>query len=143
MEEKRIVYETVLGRRCSDVHWWRVKGAMKACELPLDKPGFELFISLRKTSPKFYAQLHKVKKILDKKASDIGEGMTGGEIIHYLKKERISPHQSTVSRWFVKAGGYRVNGFYTRASVLPIIAMALIYQHKQATQITTTGDKDE
>ena len=132
MEKERLIYETLMGERCSDVHWWRTKKAMAACELSLDKQGFELFINLRKTSPKHYSQFHKIKAILDKKTADIGDGMTGKDFIKYLEKEQITPHQSTLSRWFVKAGGYKAKAFYAKAVLIPITALALIYQHRSA-----------
>lgn len=132
MEKERLIYETLLGDRCSDVHWWRVKKAMKACGLDLDSNGFELFISLRKTSPKYYSQFHKVKAAVEQKADSIGNGMTGRDFTLYLEKEQIIPHQSTLSRWFVKAGGYKAKAFYSKTVLIPITAIALIYKSRNS-----------
>ena len=133
MDKERVIYETLMGYRVNDVHWWRVKKSMQACDFPLDKGGFELFINLRKTSPKYYSQFHKIKAILDSKAGDIGDGMTGKQFIKYLEQEKITPHQSTLSRWFVRAGGYKAKSFYNKTVLIPITAMALIYQSRTAT----------
>ncbi len=43
MEQERIVYETLVGKRVCDTHWWRVKKVMQNCELPLTKYGFNLY----------------------------------------------------------------------------------------------------
>ncbi|MBD2296985.1 hypothetical protein H6G06_26800 [Anabaena sphaerica FACHB-251] len=135
MEQERIVYETLMGYRVNDVHWWRTKKAMQACGFQMDKNGFELFINLRKTSPKYYSQFHKIKATLDKKAVDIGEGMKGKDFVNFLEKEGIKPHQSTLSRWFSKAGGYKARAFYSSTVLIPIAAMALIYKSKNEAQL--------
>ncbi|AFZ56704.1 hypothetical protein H6G54_17260 [Anabaena cylindrica FACHB-243] len=38
-QQERIIYETLLGVRVCDSHWWRVRQSMIACELPLTKSG--------------------------------------------------------------------------------------------------------
>ena len=77
MENERTIYETVMGIRVNDVHWWRTKNTMRTAELPLTKLGFELFIALRKTSPRYFSQYHKIKGQVSKVESSIGEGCTG------------------------------------------------------------------
>lgn len=135
VEVERVIYETLVGR-VADSHWWRVKQTMKACELKMDKGGFELLIGLRKTSPKFYSSYHKIKARLTKEIEpQLDQGMTGLQFIRLLEKEKISPNQSTVSRWFVRAGGYKRNGFYSKTVLLPIAAVALIYLNKQANKL--------
>jgi|GEM_PF-1111337 len=135
MENARTIYETIMGQRCGDTHWWRVKKTMNACGLPMDKPGFELFIKLRRISPKHYAQLHKVKKILDETTPVIGDGMTGRDFLNYLQRQGIMPHHSTVSRWFAKTGGYKATAFYNKTVLVPITAMALIYKQRHLSSL--------
>jgi hypothetical protein len=136
MEQERIVYETLKGR-VTDIHWWRVKQAMASCELPMNKEGFELFINLRKTSPRYYSQYHKVKAKLSKEIEpQIGQGLTGKQFVELLEQLQIKPNQSTISRWFVRAGGFKAKAFYNKTVLLPIAAMALIYQAKnQSSQL--------
>jgi len=73
----------------------------------------------------------------------IGDGMTGAEVKRYLEVEKISPSQSTLSRWFVKSGGYRAAAFYNKTVLTPVIAMALIYKYRNETQAPNTGDDNE
>jgi hypothetical protein len=129
MEQARIIYETLVGR-VNDVHWWRVKKSMQACELSLNKSGFELFISLRKISPRYFAQYHKVKRQVSSLEPTIGEGITGEQFVKLLENLNIEPNQSTISRWFRACGGFRAKAFYSKTVLIPIIAIALIYKAK-------------
>ena len=131
MEESRTIYETLAGCRVNDVHWWRVKKTMTVCELPLTKSGFELFISLRKTSPRYFSQYHKIKSQITQQIEQvIGEGITGEQFLKLLEQLNINPNQSTVSRWFKWCGGFKFKGFYNKTVLLPICAVALIYKVK-------------
>ncbi|UKP01405.1 hypothetical protein [Nostoc sp. UHCC 0870] len=131
MEEPRIIYETLKGERVNDVHWWRVKQVMITCELPLNKSGFELFIALKKTSPRYFSQYHKVKRQITKQLEpSIGEGITGEQFVKLLEQLNIHPNQSTISRWFKSCGGYKSKAFYNKTVLIPICAIALIYKSK-------------
>jgi hypothetical protein len=140
-QQERTIYETLVGQRVNDVHWWRVRQSMSACELPLTKSGFELFISLKKISPRYFSQYHKVKAQISKQLEPaIGEGITGEQFINLLKKLNIQPNQSTISRWFKDCGGFKSKGFYNKQALLPIAAVALIYKSKmQSSQLAKVG----
>ncbi len=127
--EARIIYETLVGR-VNDVHWWRVRKAMSASELPLTKAGFELFIALRSVSPRYFAQYHKVKRQVSVIEPSVGEGVTGEQFVNLLKRLDIEPNQSTISRWFKSCGGFKAKAFYNKTVLLPIVAIALIYKAK-------------
>lgn len=141
MEETRIIYETLVGARVSDTHWWRVKKTMNACELPLSKYGFDLFLALKKTSPRHFTQYHLVKGLINKQIEPLlGEGLSGEEFLKILTRVNIHPHQSTISRWFKPIGGFKSTGFYNKASLLPIAIAALIYKHKtHSSQLSKIG----
>jgi hypothetical protein len=144
MENSRIIYETLLGKRCSDTHWTKTKKLMIACELPLDKDGFQVLINLRKVSPRYFSKYVEVKDQLTNLGREllpvIGDGITGKQFLDLLQQLEIHPNQSTVSRWFKGVGGFKSTGNYDRKTVLPIIATALIYKHKsQSNQLTKIG----
>ena len=129
--QERTVYETVIGMRVCDSHWWRVRRAMASAELPLTKSGFELFIALKKTSPRYFSQYHKVKSQISKQLEPaIGEGITGEKFIDLLERLNIYPNQSTISRWFRSCGGFKAKAYYSKTVLLPICAIALIYKSK-------------
>lgn len=136
-QQERIIYETLLGGRVCDSHWWRVRQSMIACELSLTKSGFELFIALKKTSPRYFSLYHKVKAQISKQIEPaIGEGITGEQFINLLEKLNIHPNQSTISRWFKNCGGFKSKSFYNKTVLLPIAAIALIYKSKiQSSQL--------
>lgn len=144
MEQSRIIYETLLGKRCSDTHWWKTKKLMTDCQLPMDKDGFNVLINLRKVSPRYFSKYHEIKEQLTELGKQmlpaIGEGITGEQFLGLLGKLEISPNQSTVSRWFKSCGGFKSNGFYSKQIVLPIVAVALIYKSKvQSSQLSKIG----
>ena len=103
---------------------------MRTSELPLTKSGFELFIALRKTSPRYFSQYHKIKSQISKVETSIGEGCTGEQFINLLEKLGIVPNKGTISRWFKTAGGYKAKAFYAKQVLIPICAVALIYKAK-------------
>lgn len=144
MEQSRIIYETLLGKRCSDSHWSKTKKLMSACELPLDKDGFSVLINLRKVSPRYFSKYVEVKDQLTNLGKQllpaIGDGITGKQFLDLLQKLEICPNQSTISRWFKGVGGFKSTGNYDRKTVLPIVATALIYKSKnQSSQLTKIG----
>lgn len=134
MEQSRIIYETLTGKRVSDSHWTKTKKLMIACELPLDKDGFSVLVNLRKVSPRYFSKYVEVKEELTQLGKQllpaIGLGVTGKQFLELLDKLQIHPNQGTVSRWFRSVGGFKSSGNYDKKTILPIIATALIYKAK-------------
>jgi hypothetical protein len=130
MEQERTIYETMIGQRVSDVHWWRTRRDMNTAELPFTKKGFELFIALKNTSPRYFSQYHKIKAQVSRIETTIGDGCTGEQFINLLNRLEINPNKGTISRWFRPAGGYKSKAFYAKQVLIPICAVALIYKHK-------------
>jgi hypothetical protein len=144
MEQTRIIYETLIGKRCSDTHWSKTKKLMVACELPQDKDGFNVLINLRKVSPRYFTKYVEIKDELTQLGKQllpaIGLGITGEQFINLIQKLEIHPNQSTVSRWFKSVGGFKSKGVYSKQTILPIIATALIYKSKvQNEQLSKIG----
>ncbi|MFM5941414.1 MAG: hypothetical protein ACKOQ2_13445 [Dolichospermum sp.] len=141
MEQTRAIYETLAGKRCSDSHWSNTKKLMIACELPLDKDGFSVLINLRKVSPRYFSKYVEIKNEITRLGKQllpaVGEGITGQQFINLIVQLGINPNQSTVSRWFKGIGGFKSSGFYSKQIILPVIAIALIYKHKnQSNQLS-------
>ena len=134
MEQTRIIYETLAGKRVSDSHWTKTKKLMNACELPLDKDGFSVLISLRKISPRYFSKYVEIKDELTQLGKQllpaIGLGITGKQFLDLIEKLEIHPNQGTVSRWFSSVGGFKSSGNYSKQVILPIVATALIYKAK-------------
>lgn len=129
MEPERIIYETLVGR-VEYAHWRRVKRTMAACELPMNKRGFELYLALKEVSPRYFTQYHKVKAQVKAIENLMDEGVTGEQFVTLLEKINVTPNQSTISRWFKSCGGFKAKAFYSKNVLIPIIAIALIYKSK-------------
>ncbi len=134
MEQTRIIYETLTGKRVSDTHWSKTKKLMIACELPLDKDGFSVLVNLRKVSPRYFSKYVEIKDELTQLGKQllpaIGLGVTGKQFLELIERLEIKPNQGTVSRWFRSVGGFKSSGNYTKQIILPIVATALIYKAK-------------
>lgn len=134
MNDPRVIYETLIKKRCSDSHWSKTKKLMTACQLPMDQQGFQVLINLRKVSPRYFSKYHEIKNELSalgkKLLPVIGDGITGKQFLDLLEKLEISPNQSTVSRWFKGIGGFKREKIYPKQLILPVVAVALIYKSK-------------
>ncbi|MTJ50669.1 hypothetical protein [Dolichospermum sp. UHCC 0259] len=144
MEQTRIIYETLAGKRVSDSHWSKTKKLMLTCELPLDKDGFSVLISLRKVSPRYFSKYVEIKDQLTRLGREllpaIGLGITGKQFLDLIERLEIHPNQGTVSRWFRSVGGFKSKGSYSKQVILPVVATALIYKSKsQSNQLTKIG----
>jgi len=141
LDTERAIYETLLNGRCSDSHWSKTKKTLKACELPLTKEGFVILINLRKVSPRYFRKYAEIKEKLQAMGRETipnlkeFKGMTGGEFLTLIKDYEICPNQSTVSRWFKNIGGFRKGKFYDKSTVLPLVAVALIYKAKTSEEL--------
>lgn len=97
MEQTRIIYETLIGKRCSDTHWSKTKKLMVACELPQDKDGFNVLINLRKVSPRYFTKYVEIKDELTQLGKQllpaIGLGITGEQFINLIQNLEIHPNQ--------------------------------------------------
>lgn len=144
MDQSRAIYETLAGKRVSDSHWTKTKKLMNACELPLDKDGFSVLINLRKVSPRYFSKYVEIKDQLTSLGKQllpaIGDGVTGKQFLELLDQLQIKPNQGTISRWFKSIGGFKSTGNYDKATILPIVATALIYKAKnQSSKLTQIG----
>ena len=127
--EARSVYETLKQKRVSDSHWWRVKKAVTAAGLPLDRDGLTQVVRLQKISPRFcFATLSLMpEKVGLHAVSD----MRGSEIQEMLSNMGVGCHRSTVGKWFHKLNtGFNPKTLYSREVVALILLQAFIYQKK-------------
>lgn len=150
IESERVIYETLLNGRCSCSHWSKTKKTMKACDLPLTSEGFTILINLRKVSPRYFRKYAEIKEKLQAMGREIlpagtnnlkeWEGCTGKEFLTLLEEYEIYPNQSTISRWFKNVGGFRKGNFYQKSTVLPLLAVALIYKAKKTEELKVNGN---
>lgn len=140
MEEARVIYETLLGARCSDSNWAKTKKTMDACGLPKDYDGFSTLIGLRKCCPRYFRKYAEIKEKLTAISKEIKPKVppvvTGGEFVNILAKCGIKPNQSTISRWFKNHGGFKANKQYDTHTIYCILGCAFIYKARKTGGLT-------
>ena len=138
MENSRIIYETLIKSRCSDSHWSKVKSLANTCGIILDRQGLNLIINLRKLNPRYFNLYPQIQPCLIRLGESISgsivRGAIGLEIVQIIKSDlKINPDQSTITRWFSRAGlKFRHNDFYDKQSCMIVLTNALIFKAKQA-----------
>lgn len=135
MNQERVIYETLIGSRCADSHWSKVKSLMAACELPMDKDGLNVIINLRKVCPRYFRKYTDIKEQLTAMGRELkpafDDGVSGNEFLSIINNYNINPDQSTISRWFKPIGGFKRTKEYDKQTILPIVACALIYKARK------------
>ncbi len=125
----RLAYETIAGR-CCDNHWYKTKRLLREHSLEVSVENVQFFARLRQSIPRSaigtkglltcYAE---AKKILD-----TTKLYQGSEVLALLQSYGVCPHQTTVSRWFRKLGGYRRTREYTPEQLKVIFTQAFLYK---------------
>ncbi len=130
LEDARLAYEVTRGSRCSDNHWYRTRKLLELHQLEVNIENAQFFAELRKVIPR---SAIGIKGLLDcyKKANQLlksTEPLKGSEVLKILRQHGISPHQSTVTRWFKPLGGYRRDRDYSPKQLKSLFATAFIYK---------------
>lgn len=129
-EDARLAYETAVGGRISDRSWYDVRRLMGRHKLEISIENAQFIAQLRKEIPR---SAIGVSGILDcyQKANKIlesSQSLKGSEILRILAQYGVTPHQTTVSRWFSSLGGYRKDRLYPANKLKPLLTKAFIYK---------------
>jgi hypothetical protein len=136
--EVRFFYESVLGRRISDVQWWRVKKSFIQQGLALTTENLKWVGEFKKVLPHanlshgILAAYTNAQKLIGSKELIQGEFLT-----ELFNQQGVRIHPSTISRWFRPLGGFRKSKFYPADKLQPIILAALIYKAKLSSKQIT------
>lgn len=131
IEYVRLAYEVAVGNRVSDNHWYRTRKLLARHNLEINVENVQFFAELRKVIPR---SAIGIEGLLDcyKKADEIlsksTQSLTGFEVLSILRQYGITPHQTTISRWFRSLGGYRRNQKYLPAKLKNLFATAFLYK---------------
>lgn len=131
IEQARLAYETATGYRCSDNHWYRTRKLLEKHQLEVNSKNAQFFAELRKVIPR---SAIGIEGLLDcyKKADEIlsksTQNLKGTEVLSILRQYGVSPHQTTISRWFQPLGGYRKNKEYSPEQLKKLFATAFLYK---------------
>lgn len=129
-EDARLAYETAVGTRISDRSWYDIRRLMARHKLEVTIANSQFIAQLRKEIPR---SAIGVSGILDcyQKASKIlesSQSLKGSKILEILTQYGVTPHQTTVSRWFADLGGYRRDKIYPANKLKPLLTKAFIYK---------------
>lgn len=135
MENPRSIYETLIGRRCSDSHWAKIKRLANTADIPLDVEGLKGLIALRKINPRYFNLYPEIRSQLSEIGLSLGNfglKISGENLVHLINKSlNISPDITTVYRWFYRADTtFKRKQWYDRKTAMMVLTSALIYKAK-------------
>lgn len=137
-KDARLAYELTRGERCSDNHWYRTRQLLSRNNLEVNIKNAQFIAELRKVIPRSPVGVvgvlqcyQKAEELLDK----ISHSVKGADVLEMLRQYGISPHQSTISRWFQSIGGYRRNRLYTPEQLKNIFTSAFLYKAQFSTKL--------
>jgi hypothetical protein len=137
MEQPRLIYETLLDKRCSDSHWSKIKKLATVTDIPLDKDGLKVIINLRKLNPRYFNLYPEIQNHLtafgETAAGELGLGATGDKLINLINNRLgISPDVTTIYRWFYRSGtNFKKSQWYDRKTAMMVLTNALIFKAKK------------
>lgn len=131
-EDTRLAYELAIGRRVTDVHWWRTRKLLQKHQLKITALNVQFLVELRKQIPKsaigvsgLLDAYHRAESLTAK----MGGTLKGAEVTNILLQFGITAHRTTISRWFKKsAGGYQKKRDYTPEEIKGILISAFLYK---------------
>lgn len=133
----RLAYELIVGR-CSDNHWREVRKALLNNQMEITVENVQFYAEIRQIIPRSAIGVEgvlqcyaKAEKLLNKSRRKI----KGLEVLTTLNQYGITPHQSTVTRWFKPLGGYRRDKEYSAHDLKPIFTSAFIYRAQQSAKL--------
>lgn len=130
-ENLRNIYERVLGKRVSDVTWYKNRQLLEQNGFQCNSENIRFLALIKKAGFRsnvsaivVIKQYNKAQELLSK----TNKLLSGKEIKQYLNDYGITPHQSTVSAWFKELGGYRRSQLYNPKDLVMLFTKAFIYK---------------
>lgn len=137
MDNSRAVYETLIGQRCCDSHWSKIKRLAKTADIPLDQDGLKVIVNLRKLNPRYFNLYPEIQQQLTDYGQtitgELGLGLTGEKLINVINNSlHIAPDITTIYRWFYRSGTkFKTTQWYDRKTAMMVLTNALIFKAKK------------
>ncbi|MFM8006738.1 MAG: hypothetical protein ACKO86_17765, partial [Dolichospermum sp.] len=107
MENPKSIYETLIGKRCSDTHWAKIRRLANSCDIPLDSSGLKGLIALRKINPRYFNLYPEIRSHLSEIGLNLGNfglKISGENLVNLIsEKLNINPDITTIYRWFYRS----------------------------------------
>jgi hypothetical protein len=136
--DARLAYEVSLGKRVSDNHWYRTRKLLEDNGFEITVDNIHFYSSLRKALPRssvgvlaIFENYRKAEKLL----SASPELVKGCDVLAMLHQHGITPHASTISRWFSDIGGYRKNKLYKAKDLKSVFTAGFLYKAQNSTKL--------
>ncbi|MFM6153048.1 MAG: hypothetical protein ACKPE3_08585 [Sphaerospermopsis kisseleviana] len=136
MDNSRAIYETLIGNRCCDSHWSKIKKLAKIADIPLDQDGLKAIVDLRKINPRYFNLYPEIKHQLTDYGKtitgELGPGISGEKLVDLINNSlSINPDITTIYRWFYRSNTkFKKAQWYDRNTAMMIVTNALIYKAK-------------
>ncbi|MFM6819078.1 MAG: hypothetical protein ACKPKB_23225 [Dolichospermum sp.] len=135
MENPRSIYETLIGKRCSDTHWAKIRRLANSCDIPLDSSGLKGLIALRKINPRYFNLYPEIRSHLSEIGLNLGNfglKISGENLVNLIsEKLNINPDITTIYRWFYRSdSNFKMSNYYDRKTAMMVLTNALIYKAK-------------
>ncbi|MFM6009012.1 MAG: hypothetical protein ACKPB7_38115, partial [Sphaerospermopsis kisseleviana] len=126
MENPRSIYETLIGQRCSDTHWSKIKRLAASADIPLDPEGLKGLIALRKINPRYfnlYPQIRSQLSEIGLSLGDFGLRISGENLVKIInQKLNITPDITTIYRWFYRSQTtFKGKQWYDRKTAMMVL----------------------
>lgn len=137
MDNPRTIYEALLGKRCSDTHWSKIKRLANTADIPLDQEGLKVIINLRKLNPRYFNLYPEIKNQLtdygQSLSGELGAGIKGEGLVKLINSQlNINPDITTIYRWFYRSGtNFKKSQWYDRKTAMMVLTNALIFKAKK------------
>ncbi|MFM6024313.1 MAG: hypothetical protein ACKPCG_22130 [Dolichospermum sp.] len=136
MDNLRAVYETLIGQRCCDSHWSKIKRLANTADIPLDNDGLKVIVNLRKLNPRYFNIYPEIQNQLTDYGKtitgELGLGISGENLVKLINNSlNINPDITTVYRWFYRSNTkFKRKQWYDRKTAMMVLTNALIYKAK-------------
>ncbi len=130
ISEARLEYELIFGR-CTDNHWRNVQKILQKNQMEVTPKNVRFFAEIRKVIPRCAIGVDGILTCYskaDKLLNQTSRNIKGMEVLKLLSDYGITPHQSTITRWFKHLGGYKRNKDYSPEDLKTIFTNAFIYK---------------
>lgn len=137
-KDARLAYELTRGGRCSDNHWYRIRQLLSRNNLEVNIKNAQFIAELRKVIPRSSVGVVVVLQCYQKAEELLAkttQSVKGSDVLEILSQYDVTPHQSTISRWFQSIGGYRRNRLYTPEQLKNIFTSAFLYKAQFSTKL--------
>jgi hypothetical protein len=143
-KEARLLFELTLGKEVSNSYWWKVKSAFRKFSVDFSRENITCIAKAKRITirPKVSPYTLIAAYLRAVEAVNKTHCYTGKEVKRHLKNLGITPHQTTLNRWFnASVGAFSQYREYPSIDLISVFLSAFLYKLKQQRQATVSIPK--